>query len=101
MTKTTRNRAAAALATGSMMATNNVLEVSQHTEVAETPDEGATEQANAGASHSKDVQDAQKRMDIDSKVDGVVVDYEDNCRASIAALMQNKLNEHYFWSKTL
>ena len=93
MTRTTRNEAAAALATGSTMAANNVPEVFQRVKVAETPNEGATKQANAGASHSKDVQDAQKRMNIDSEVDAIVIDHKDNCRALIAALVRDKLNE--------
>ena len=93
MTRTTRNRAAAALATGSTIAANDVSEVSQHIKVAETPNVGATKQANVEASHSKDVQNAQECIDIDSKVDTIVVDHEDNCRALVAALMQDKLNE--------
>ena len=32
-------------------------------------------------------------MDIDSKVDAIVVDHEDNCRALIVILVWNKLNE--------
>ena len=93
MTRTTRNGAAAALVTGLTMAADNVSEVFQRTKVAKTPNERVTEQANAGASHSKDVQDAQKHIDIDSKVDAIVVDHEDNCRALVAALVWNKLNE--------
>ena len=93
MTRTTRNKTAAALATDSTMAANNVLEVSQCTEIAETPDKGATEQTNTRASHFKDVQDAQKCMDIDSKVNAIVIDHEDNCRVLIAILVWNKLNE--------
>ena len=94
MTRTIKNGAAVALATSSTMAADNVPEVSQHAEIAETPNEGAMEQTNAKASHFKDVQDAQERINIDSKVNAIVVNYKDNCRASIAALMQNKLNEH-------
>ena len=55
MTRTTRNGATAALATSSTMVTNNVLEVSQCAEVAETPNKRTIEQANTGASYSKDV----------------------------------------------
>ena len=55
MTRTTRNGAAAALVTGSTIATNNMPEVSQCAKVAETPNKRAIKQANAGASHSKDV----------------------------------------------
>ena len=93
MTRTTRNGAAAALATGSIMAANNVPEVSQRAEVVETSDKRATEQANTKAFHSKDVQDAQERMDINSKVDAIVVNHENNRRASVAALVEDKLNE--------
>ena len=93
MTRTTRNGAAVALATGLIMATNNVPEVSQCTEVAETPDKRATEQANAGASHSKDIQDAQECINIDSKVDAIVVNHEDNHRALVVTLVWEKLNE--------
>ena len=32
-------------------------------------------------------------MDIDSKLDAIVVDYEDNCRALVAASVRDKLNE--------
>ncbi|MCJ1268486.1 hypothetical protein MMC22_008374 [Lobaria immixta] len=93
MTRTTRNGAAAALATDSIMAANNVPEVSQHAKVAETLNEEATEQTDVGASHSKNVQNTQKCIDIDSKVDAIIVDYENNCKALVAALVQNKLNE--------
>lgn len=93
MTKTTRNGANAALATDLTMVADNMLEISQHTKVTETPDKKAIEQTNAEASYSKDVQNAQKRIDIDSKVDAIVVDHEDNCRALVATLVWNKLHE--------
>ena len=93
MTRTTRNGATAALATNLIMVADNMLEISQRTKVTETPDKKATEQTNVGASHSKDVQNAQEHIDIDSKVDAIVVDYEDNCRALIATLMWDKLHE--------
>lgn len=32
-------------------------------------------------------------MDIDSKIDAIVVNHEDDCRALVAALVRNKLNE--------
>ena len=75
------------------MAANDMSKVFQHTEVAETPNKRATEQANAGASYFKDVQDAQKYIDIDSKVNAIVVDHENNFKALVTALVQNKLNE--------
>ena len=93
MIRTTKNGAAAALATGLMMAANNVLGVSQHAKVAETLNKKATEQANAEASHFKDVQDTQERMDIDNKIDTIIVDHENDCRASIAASVRDKLNK--------
>ena len=55
MTRTTRNRSAMALATSLTMTADNVFEVSQRAEVAETPDKGATKQANVGTFHSKDI----------------------------------------------
>ena len=82
-----------ALAIGLTIVDNDVPEVSQRTKVAETSNKKATKQANTEASHSKDVQDAQERMNIDSKVDAIVVDYENDRRALIVALVQDKLNE--------
>ena len=87
MTRTTRNRAAAALTIDSTMAANNMPEVSQCAEVTETLNARATEQANVRASYFKDVQNTQECMDIDSEVDAIVVDYEDDCRASVATLV--------------
>ena len=55
MTRITRNRPAVALATSLTMTADNVLEVSQRAEVAKTPDEGATKQANVGTFHFKDI----------------------------------------------
>ena len=93
MTRTTKNRTAAALATGSTMTANNVPEVSQRAKVAETPNKGAIKQTNAKVSHSKYIQNAPERINIDSKVDAIIVDYEDNHRASVATLVRDKLNK--------
>lgn len=33
-------------------------------------------------------------MNIDNKIDAIVVDYKDNCRVLIATSVQNKLNKY-------
>lgn len=55
MTNTTRNRAAAALATGLTIKADNMPELSQYAKIAETPAKKLTKQINAGVSDSKNV----------------------------------------------
>lgn len=89
----TRNGTAAALALGSRIEANNVLKSFQHAKIAETLMKELTEQVNAGTINSKDVQDAQKCMNIDSKVDSVIIENKDNCKNSVAILIQAGLHK--------
>lgn len=84
MTKTTKNRTTATLATGSTIEANNVPKLFQCIKVVKNFVKKPIEQTNTRVPDFKNIQDVEKQMKINNKMNSVIVDSKNNCRAFIS-----------------
>lgn len=94
MTKITRNRTVAAFVISSTMEANNMSELFHHVKFAKTSTKKPTKQTNVKVSDFKNVQNAQKHIKIDNKVNGVIVKSKNNSGAFIVILVWDRLNKY-------